>query len=348
MIEDYAFAYQRSITKLEIPESIRSIGKYAFMSMRGLEAAVWPATVTILSEGAFTNCSSLTEIQLPDTLEQIRKDAFARTNLQTITLPAGLTRIDVTALSGCNALQRIQVKAGSRFYESRDGVLYDIADSMLVKYPAAKSGDSYTVSDAITIGKWAFENAASLKTIVLSENVWFLEQGAFSGCTGLTELPKLSSMITKLPANCFSSCAGLKDIVLPASVKELGDSAFAGCHPGTITVSDKLTAIGARAIDKDTIVYGSSDCYAKSWCMDNGLVFRAIGTIAPQSLFAENMTLQRGDRQQLVVTAEPSDADLSQLTITVVNPSVAYVDETGVGASYYEIVYDRTIVFHKK
>lgn len=26
----------------------------------------------------------------------------------------------------------------------------------------------------------------------------------------------------------------------------------------------------------------------------------------------------------------------------------AYVDETGVGASYYEIVYDRTIVFHKK
>ena len=26
----------------------------------------------------------------------------------------------------------------------------------------------------------------------------------------------------------------------------------------------------------------------------------------------------------------------------------AYVDKTGVGPSYYEIVYDRTIVFHKK
>lgn len=26
----------------------------------------------------------------------------------------------------------------------------------------------------------------------------------------------------------------------------------------------------------------------------------------------------------------------------------AYMDETGVGPSYYEIVYDRTIVFHKK
>ena len=26
----------------------------------------------------------------------------------------------------------------------------------------------------------------------------------------------------------------------------------------------------------------------------------------------------------------------------------AYMDETGVGASYYEIVYDRAIVFHKK
>ena len=26
----------------------------------------------------------------------------------------------------------------------------------------------------------------------------------------------------------------------------------------------------------------------------------------------------------------------------------AYVDETGVGASYYEIVYDRAIVFHKR
>ena len=26
----------------------------------------------------------------------------------------------------------------------------------------------------------------------------------------------------------------------------------------------------------------------------------------------------------------------------------AYVDQTGVGPSYYEIIYDRTIVFHKK
>ena len=26
----------------------------------------------------------------------------------------------------------------------------------------------------------------------------------------------------------------------------------------------------------------------------------------------------------------------------------AYLDETGTGASYYEIIYDRAIVFHKK
>ena len=26
----------------------------------------------------------------------------------------------------------------------------------------------------------------------------------------------------------------------------------------------------------------------------------------------------------------------------------AYLDETNVGASYYEVIYDRAIVFHKK
>ena len=53
--------------------------------------------------------------------------------------------------------------------------------------------------------------------------------------------------------------------------------------------------------------------------------------------------------------SQPSDADayeeyISNITenSTVLLAFRAYVDETGVGASYYEIVYDRAIVFHKK
>ena len=74
-IGNRAFAYNKSLSKIKIPESIKLIG-----------------------EGAFAY-SSLKEIELSDNIKEISKGAFARTNLRSVRLPSKLEKIGVLANS---------------------------------------------------------------------------------------------------------------------------------------------------------------------------------------------------------------------------------------------------------
>ncbi|MCM1179752.1 MAG: leucine-rich repeat domain-containing protein [Clostridium sp.] len=68
--------------------------------------------------------------------------------------------------------------------------------------------------------------------------------GAFSGCSGLTEITILES-VTSIGNNAFSRCSGLTNIELPNGLKTIGWGAFSSCS-GLInmTLPDSLEEIG--------------------------------------------------------------------------------------------------------
>lgn len=75
-IGEYAFAEQKSIFNLKIPEGVRAIEKGAFFELENLETVILPNTLERIAPYAFANCVSLRLIRLPDRLTHIGENAF--------------------------------------------------------------------------------------------------------------------------------------------------------------------------------------------------------------------------------------------------------------------------------
>jgi hypothetical protein len=122
------------------------------------------------------------------------------------------------------------------------------------------------------IANGAFEDCASLKSIVLPEGLGSIGDGAFKGCTSLTSITLPSSLdyigryygeygvfegctslksinlpdgISSISSAAFKGCTGLESIKLPSSLNEINSNAFEGCTSLTqITLPDETNAIG--------------------------------------------------------------------------------------------------------
>ena len=65
------------ITNLIIPNSVTSIGDYAFYDCSGLTSITIPNSVTSIGVAAFSGCSGLTSITIPNSVTSIGRYAFA-------------------------------------------------------------------------------------------------------------------------------------------------------------------------------------------------------------------------------------------------------------------------------
>ena len=75
-IGDWAFCYCDSLTIITIPDSVTSIGYKAFENCNGLTSVVIPDSVTSIGDHAFLGCSGLTSITIPDSVTSIGIGAF--------------------------------------------------------------------------------------------------------------------------------------------------------------------------------------------------------------------------------------------------------------------------------
>ena len=135
-IENYAFAGSK-ITEITLPESLESIGQYAFRYCRDLETIEIPANVTSLQSQTFeecgirsitlTNgklnkigtycfwkCKNLSEITIPESVSEISTKAFNEcTGLTKVTLGNNLTSMAKDIFAGCVALSQIHCEFSS-------------------------------------------------------------------------------------------------------------------------------------------------------------------------------------------------------------------------------------------
>ncbi|MBR5787144.1 MAG: leucine-rich repeat domain-containing protein, partial [Muribaculaceae bacterium] len=75
-IGDYAFMFCSSLTSIQIPNSVTSIGYDAFSYCTSLTSIQIPNSVTSIGESAFFDCFSLTSIQIPNSVTSIGDYAF--------------------------------------------------------------------------------------------------------------------------------------------------------------------------------------------------------------------------------------------------------------------------------
>ncbi|WP_308273395.1 leucine-rich repeat domain-containing protein [Prevotella sp.] len=218
-IPDRAFKNTKINSKdICIPNTVTSIGSYAFYNTAISGYLAIPNSVTEIGEGAFENCMNLnSSLSLPSNLKRIENRTFNACGFSGgLTIPNSVTEIGEKAFYNCTGF---------------NGTL--------------------TLSNKLeTIGESAFNGCTGFTgSLKLPSSLTDIGYGAFMNCKYFTSL-ELSNALSVIPEYAFKGCEGLSgSLVIPNSVTEIGNQAFSGCtgFNGTLTLSNKLETIGVSA-----------------------------------------------------------------------------------------------------
>ena len=120
-IGDSAFRECPWLTTVNLGEHITTIGKAAFLDCERLDNVTIPDSVTSIGDSAFARCSQLKTISLGKNIETIGDDDFVGiidgvffycTNLSKIIIPEKVKTIERNTFVGCSNLESITLPAG--------------------------------------------------------------------------------------------------------------------------------------------------------------------------------------------------------------------------------------------
>jgi hypothetical protein len=187
-----SFGYCSNLTSVTIPNSVTTIGAYAFDGCTSLASVTFTPTSKVTSIGnyAFRGCTSLTSVPIPNSVTSIGTGAFQNcTSLTSVTIPNSVTTIALGAFNYCTSLAAITVNVSNSTYSSENGVLYNKAKTTLIRYPQGKTGASFSIPAGVTsIGSDAFYYCTGLTSITIPASVTSIGDYAFSYCTSLTSV----------------------------------------------------------------------------------------------------------------------------------------------------------------
>lgn len=91
-----------------------------------------------------------------------------------------------------------------------------------------------------------FAGSETLKTVILSTQTLYIENGAFRECEKLASVTMQNGLLS-VGDNAFSYCTKLTSVDFPASLLGIGESAFEGTSVQSVALGENLVSLGYRA-----------------------------------------------------------------------------------------------------
>ena len=180
-----------SVTSVTIPDSVTSIGEWAFAY------------------------SSLTSVTIGNGVTSIGEWAFAYSSLTSVTIGNGVTSIGDYAFSGCTSLTNVTIP------DSVTGI-GEWAFSYCTSLTSLNIGNGVT-----SIGDNAFHGCTSLTSVTIGNGVTSIGEWAFSYCTSLTSVTIIPNLLLSIKAQAFQNGPMIAGPVRVSVLSSIDPSAFA-------------------------------------------------------------------------------------------------------------------------
>ena len=220
-IDEEAFVNNDTITRVVIPGSVRTIGRWSFNNCTRLEEVVIEQGVQTIGFGAFVACPALKKINIPKSVKTIEGHM----------------------LGYCPELAQVDVEEGNPRYGVINECLVDLETKTLLYFlteTATIPDDGRVISIGMCAGTAAggqrmkeltvpasvktledtpFGNMQMLKKVVFEGEIDHVRVYTFQNCTALEEIvfPK---KVKTLEFRSIEDCIGLKRIVLPQIIED--------------------------------------------------------------------------------------------------------------------------------
>lgn len=190
-------------------------------------------------------------VELPNVVENlpvcdIAPKAFEGcSELRDLSLPFRMEHLPFPELKELKSLENIHVSPLHDEFSSRDGVLYNKEQTVLIDCPVGRK-KPLTVPDTVRkIGRSALRGCDQLPAVTLPESVEVIEELAFHGCRRLRTL-SLPESLRHIGRHAVSACRQLREIHFSASVTEA--PLLHGCRAlRAITVTPGNPALSSRS-----------------------------------------------------------------------------------------------------
>ncbi len=242
------FSGKTSVTTIFLPDSVTSIGDYAFKTCSAMTSINIPSGVTSIGNSAFYRCTSLTSITIPSGVTSISESAFdGCTSLSSIIIPSGVTSIGDYAFESCYSLELITIP-----------------------------------NNVASIGRGAFIECGGLTEVTIGSGVTSIEQSAFQFCSGLTAITiNATTPPTLANANAFNNTNNCPINVPCASVSAYKTALNWSTHASRIQCEgpvDYQTKYFTVVLDESgTITYSaSSTANIVQYSTDNGSTWTSL------------------------------------------------------------------------
>ena len=282
-VKDYRQRYlerllDRSITEIEIPKGVTTIGKGAFEGCRQVTGRVTvPEGIVTIDENAFNGCNNITELVLPDSLTSLAWQCFmGMGSLKKLVLPPRVTVLPVTMASSCIsmtefvALGDITTVSANSLQFCSSCLSYDFTACTSV--PVLHNTNAFNFINAeakiyvpatlydewIAATNWAVlaDYIVGVKTLeyTVNDDKTACTVTGIGSYTGIAELSIPSEYkglpVTAIGASAFEGNEEITSLSIPESITAIGASAFSGCV--------NLSRVYFNAVNMPNLIYGDN------------------------------------------------------------------------------------------
>lgn len=210
-INAYTLYNQKNLVRLEMPDTIDTIGNYICQNCSVLSKLKLSKSLTSLSYCCFDGCTLLTEVEVPEGVTTFADYVFRNCRLKDIYLPTTLKTTSYTCQNIYDVI-KVHIKDLAKYSQikcSTNGTwvgmwhtandLYlngELIKDLVLPYGISTLGtsvfsfcrfDSANLGNISTIPIYAFFKS-TLQTVDIGENLGLINTYAFNGCTKLTSM----------------------------------------------------------------------------------------------------------------------------------------------------------------